>query len=126
MADVRRYRASNAQKRYKRSASSNDYALMATAASSVVIESRGNRYRTGNPEYVLFTFPHWVDFKKGFPKGYIVEKTLETNTYKVNAHKLLTWLHENGHTPYGPKELIRQTTEFERLVSKVDSMFEGV
>lgn len=119
-----RHRATKAQKRYKRSASTKDYEAMAAAAGAVVIDSRGKRYRTGEPEYVLFTFPHWVKFVKGFPKGYIVEKTVETNTYKINAVKLLNWLYKEGKIAYDSKMLVKQTREYELLAGSVNKLFD--
>ena len=97
---------------------------MLVAATAVVIENRGMQYRTGNPEYVLFEFPFWVTFDKTFPKGHIVEKTTLTNTYKINAVKLLNWLHANGHSPYDSKELIKQTKQFEVLDKSIDRLFD--
>lgn len=95
---------------------------MATAASSVVMQNRGMQWRTGNPEYVLITFPYWVKFIATFPKGHIVEKTPESNTYKINAIRLLDWLYDNGHTPYNSSMLVQQTKEFERLEKSVERM----
>jgi hypothetical protein len=120
---VKRVRATNKQKRYTRSAAAKDFAKMAAAASVVVIENRGNQYRTGNPEYVLFSFPFWVKFGNDFPKGHIVSKTLTMNTYKINAVKLLNWLHTNGHSSYDSKMLVQQTRQFELLNASLDRLF---
>ena len=121
---VKRARASNKQKRYKREAREKDFAIMTQAASEVVMQNRGrDQYRTGNPEYVLFEFPHWVVFDSTFPKGHIVEKTVETNTYKINAVKLLDWLYNKGYSAYNSKQLVAQTRVFELLDKAVDRMF---
>jgi hypothetical protein len=120
---VKRARATNKQKRWKRDAKAKDYELMTKAASEVVMQNRGDQYRTGNPEYVLFSFPHWVVFDKTFPKGFIVEKTLETNVYKINAIKLLDWLYKNGHSTYGSRQLLRNTRAFEEIDKRLDRMF---
>lgn len=120
---VARARATNKMKRYKRDANSKDFAAMVVAASEVVIKNRGNQWRTDNPEYVLFRFPHWVKFANGFPKGHIVDKDNETNTYKINAVKLLDWLYNNGHSSYDSKQLVRQTRMYEVLDKSIDRMF---
>lgn len=96
---------------------------MAVIATSVVMQHRGMQYRTEYPEYVLFRFPHWVVFDKTFPKGHIVEKDLETNTYKINAVKLLDWLHANGHSSYDSKQLVKLTRMYEVLDKSIDRMF---
>lgn len=120
---VKRARASNKQKRYKREAREKDYAQMCVAATEVVMQSRGMQYRSDNPEYVLFRFPHWVVFAKTFPKGHIVDKDLETNTYKINAVKLLDWLYNNGHSSYDSKQLVKQTRMYEVLDKSIERMF---
>lgn len=110
-------------KRYKRSASAKDFAKMVAAASAVVIHNRGNQYRSGNPEYVLFRFPFWVKFSKDFPKGHIVVRDATTNTYKINAVKLLNWLHANGHSAYDSSMLVQQTRQFEMMEASIDKLF---
>lgn len=120
---VARAKATKKMRRYKRDANSKDFSIMVTAASEVVIQNRGMQYRTDNPEYVLFRFPHWVEFDKTFPKGHIVAKDNETNTYKINAIRLLDWLYENGHSSYDTKQLVRQTRMYEVLDKGIDRMF---
>ncbi len=124
MTELRRVRATNKQRKATRKANLKDYQIMGTLASSVVMQNRGVQFRTGNPEYVLFEFPFWVVFDKTFPKGRIVSKTRATNTYKVNAIKLLDWLYENKYSLYNSAMLIRQTRAFEELNNKLDRMFE--
>lgn len=121
---VKRVKATKMQKRYKRSANADDFNQMQIAASAVVIANRGDKqYRTGNPEYVLFKFPFWVEFAKDFPKGHIVDKDVSSNTYKINAIKLLNWLHANGYSPYDSKMLVQQTKQFEVLNNSIDKLF---
>lgn len=120
---VQRAKATKKQKRFKRDAQAKDFAIMALAASQVVMLNRGNQYRTDNPEYVLFKFPHWVVFDSTFPKGHIVEKDLETNTYKINAVKLLDWLYNKGYSSYDSKQLVKQTRMYEVLDKSIDRMF---
>lgn len=79
-------------------------------------------WRAGNVSSVLFTFPHWVEFADDFPKGHIVEKTLLTNTYKINAVKLLDWLYKHGHCSYDSKMLVQSTKEFETVVGSIDRL----
>lgn len=109
-------------------ASAKDYAKMVTAASEVVMRNRqGNLTHQGKadgPEYVLIEFPYFIKWSEGFPKGVLVEKSALSNTYKVNAVRLLNWLYENGHSKYNAKQLVQQTTSYERLSSSIDRMFE--
>lgn len=119
----KRARATKAMKRYARTAKPADYAKMVIAASSVVVQNRGKQYRTGNPEYVLFEFPFWVNFAPDFPKGYIVAKTRSTNTYKINAIKLLDWLFENGHSTYNTRILVAAGREFDELDRSIERIF---
>lgn len=121
---MRRVRATKQQKRYKRDASAKDFAKMLVAASAVVMENRGMQYRTGNPEYVLFQFPYWVTFATNFPKGHIVAKSDTTNTYKINAVKLLNWLYNAGHSSYDSKMLVSKTRTFEMLDKSIDRLFD--
>ncbi len=121
---VARLKATKAQKRWKREARAKEYEAMAVAASEIVMQNRGDQYRTGNPEYVLSRFPHWVKFAKTFPKGYIVDKDTETNTYKINATKLLDWLYENGHNSYNASMLVQQTKHYEVIAKAIDRMFD--
>lgn len=97
---------------------------MLAAASKVVMENRGIQWRTGNPEYVLMEFPYFAKFPEDFPKRIIVSKTLTTNVYRVNAVRLLDWLHANGHSPYDAAGLVAQTRQFEILTKSIDRMFE--
>ena len=120
---VTRVRATNKQKRYSRNASPSTYAKMTAAATAVVLANRGMQYRTDNPEYVLFSFPFWVTFAKGFPKGHVVDKTLLLNVHKINAVKLLNWLHEQGHCSYNSKQLVAGTKQFEVLDKSIDKLF---
>lgn len=111
-------------KKGKRKASKATYAAMLAAATPVVMANRGIQYRSGEPEYVLFEFPYFVKFAPTFPKGIIVERTPATNVYKVNAVKLLNWLHANGHSPYDAATLVKETKQFEYLTKGIDRMFD--
>lgn len=117
---LRRVRATNKQRRHSRAAKQSDYDKMAAAATAVVMNNRGIQYRSGNPEYVLFKFPFWVTFENDFPKGYIVEKTLSTNTYKINAVKLLNWLHARGYCSYDVRKFTEATRHYERMANKIE------
>lgn len=121
---IARTKATKAQKRKTRKASKAVYEKMQTEASAVVMRNRGMQYRSGNPEYVLFEFPHWIKFSRGFPKGFIVSKTVLTNVYKINAVRLLDWLHTNGYSAYNASSLVQQTKQFEYLDKSIERMFE--
>ena len=109
-------------KRGKRSASSADYERMVVAASQVVMAIRTARpNRVAAP--VFFRFPYWVKFRKGFPQRQLVSKEGMNNLYKINAVKLLDWLHSQGHSPYNSSMLVAQTKQFERLEADIDRMF---
>lgn len=100
-----------------------DYELLLAAASSVVINNR-QKYRSGSPEYILVRFAHWVSFPESFPKGYVVEKGAKTNTYKINARKLIDYMHSIGKSPYTASQLAIETVAFEKLKNSVEQMFE--
>jgi hypothetical protein len=119
-----RIRATKKQKANKRPAGKGAFDKMRIAASEIVMRNRGRQYRDGGIETVLFEFPFWCKFDKTFPKGVVVEKTLETNVRKINAVKLLNWLYDNGHSPYNVSMLVKQTTRFEMLENSVDKMFD--
>jgi len=123
MAAVRRVKATKAQKRKTRKASKAIYEQMRLAATEVVMRNRGMEYRTGEPVAVLMEFPFWVKFTRNFPKGHIVEKTLNTNVHKVNAVKLLDWLHANGYSPYNASKLVQETKRFEYIDKSIERMF---
>ena len=125
MAGLVRTRATKAQKRYTKPAGKAAFAKMTVAASEVVIRNRGMQYRSGNPEYVLFELPHWCVFSEDFPKGVIVERTSLANTHKINAVRLLDWLHKYGHSAYDSRMLVKQTRQFEMLSNSIDKMIEG-
>ncbi len=97
---------------------------MLADATKVVMENRGIQYRSGNPEYVLMEFPYWAKFPESFPKRIIASKTLTTNVYRVNAVRLLDWLHANGYSPYDAAGLVAQTKQFEILTKSIDRMFD--
>jgi hypothetical protein len=119
-----RAKATKKMRRFKRDANAKDFALMVVAASEIVMQNRGReQYRSDNPEYILAEFPHWVTFDKTFPKGQIVAKTVETNTYKINAIRLLDWLYKNGFSSYDSKQLVKQTRMFEVLDKSISRMF---
>jgi hypothetical protein len=101
-----------------------DYQKMVVAASEVVMRNRGNQWRTRSPEYVLMEFPYFIKFREGFPKGPLVEKSPTTNTYKINAVRLLDWLYASGFSTYDTKMLVKQTSTYERFEARIDSMFE--
>jgi len=100
---------------------------MVLAASQVVMRSRlgtlSNQSKSGEDEYVLIEFSNAATFKKGFPKGYIVERTSTTNVHKIHAVRLLDWLHENGYSAYTAKQLVQQTKDYERLEASIERMF---
>ena len=98
---------------------------MLAAASQVVVNNRGMQYRTGNPEYVLFSFPLDVKFAKSFPKGFRVEQTAERVVHKINAVKLLDWLYNTGRSKYDSKMLVKNTRAFEVLTNSIDRIFQG-
>ena len=104
-----------------------DYRRMAVAASEVVVRTRngsyGNRGRSGQDEFVLVDFPASVKFAPGFPRGVIVERNSTTNAHKINAVKLLDWLHERGYSSYSAKQLVQQTKDYERLEASIEKMF---
>lgn len=108
-------------------ASGKDYQRMVVAASEVVMRNRNGSLekqgRSGNPEYVLIEFPYFVKFRAGFPKGVLLEKKPSTNVYKINAVRLLDWLHKNGYSTYSATELVQRTKDYERLESSIDRMF---
>lgn len=120
---VKRAKATNKQRKRTKPATVKDYAKMVVAASSVVVQNRGYEFRTGNPEYVLFEFPFWVTFTRKFPKGHIVSRTQATNTYKINAVKLLDWLYDNGYSPHNVRMLLASTRSFEEIDKKLDRLF---
>jgi hypothetical protein len=80
--------------------------------------------KSGETEYVLVEFPNTATFTRGFPKGYVVERRSTTNVHKINAVKLLDWLHENGYSSYSARQLVQQTTDYERLESSIHRMFD--
>lgn len=110
-------------KKGMRKASKKTYALMLAAATKLVMENRG-RPADGGPEYVLMEFPYFAKFPVGFPKRIVDSKTAMTTVHRVNAIKLLNWLHENGHSPYNAATLVAQTKQFEVLTKGIDKMFE--
>jgi hypothetical protein len=120
----RRVKATRAQKKATRKASKAIYEQMRLAATEVVMRNRGMEYRSGEPVSVLMEFPFWVTFTRGFPKGHIVAKTLSTNVHKVNAVKLLNWLHENGYSTYNASKLVQETKQYEYLNNEVERLFE--
>lgn len=109
-------------------AKAKDYARMLVAASEVVMRNRNGSLamqgRSEGPEYILIEFPYFVKWSAGFPKGVLVEKTASTNTYKINAVRLLDWLYNNGHSKYNAKQLVQQTKDYERLDASIDRMFD--
>jgi len=111
----------------RKKASSKDYQALVTAASEVVLRTRNasysNRNKSGQEEFVLVEFSNTASFSRGFPKGYVVERGSTTNVHKINAVKLLDWLHENGYSAYGARQLVQQTTDFERLEASIERMF---
>ena len=109
-------------------AKARQYASMLVAASEVVVRNRNASLamqgKSEGPEYVLMDFPYFVKFERGFPKGILVERTETTNTYKINAVRLLNWLYSNGHSTYDAKQLVQQTKDYEVLESRINRMFE--
>lgn len=120
----RRVKATKAQKRATRKANKAVYERMCVAATEVVMRNRGEEYRNGEPVAVLMEFPFWVKFTRGFPKGQVVSKTLATNTHKVNAVKLLNWLHANGYSRYNAASLVSETKQYEYLDKSIERMFD--
>jgi hypothetical protein len=80
--------------------------------------------KSGEPEFVMVEFPSDAVFSRGFPKGYVVERTLTTNVRKINAVRLLDWLYENGYSTYTAKQLVQQTKNYERLEASITRMFD--
>jgi hypothetical protein len=101
---------------------------MVVAASEVVMRNRNSSLamqgRSDGPEYVLIDFPYFVKFREGFPKGHLVEKTVRSNTYKINAVRLLNWLYNNGYSRYNARELVAQTKFYERLEASIGREFD--
>ena len=122
-ATGKRLKATKAQKLATSAALQEHYDKMAAAASEVVLHNRGKPYREGKIAHVLFVFPHWVKFGDGFPRGVIVGKTLITNTYKINAVKLLDWLYKAGKCKYNASLLVKETTRLEVMLRKIERLF---
>lgn len=110
-------------------ARSKDYARLVAAASEVVLRTRNasiaKQGQSGMVEYVLVEFPYFVKFQEGFPPRTLVEKTATTNVYKINAVKLLDWLHEKGYSANSAKQLVQRTKDFERIESAIDRLFDN-
>ena len=110
-----------------RKARKKDYQLLVAAASEVVVKSRRgslhDQSRSGENEYVLVELPYFVKFQRGFPKGRLVEKTKTSNLYRINAVRLLNWLHSKGHCQYDAKQLVARTTQYEVLDKAIERMF---
>lgn len=124
MEGLKRTKATKAQKRHCKPVGKAAFKKMATAASEIVMRNRGRQYRDGEVEYVLLEHPHWCEFADDFPKGFIQDRTPLYNTRKINAIKLLDWLHKHGHTPYNSATLVKQTKAYEYLAKGIDRMFE--
>lgn len=88
------------------------------------IGNKWDQSTSGQPEYVVVEFPYFVKFQPGFPKGTLAEKTSTTNIYKINAVRLLDWLHANGYSNYSATELVQRTKDYERLDGTIERMFE--
>jgi hypothetical protein len=105
-----------------------DYLKLVAAASEVVINSRrGSLYdqsRSGENEYVLVEFPYFVKFQSGFPKGQIIEKTKTSNVHRINAVRLLDWLHEQGYSKHSATQLVQRTKGYDSLYRSIERMFE--
>ena len=121
---MNRTRATKAQKKATKPAGKAVFEKMKQAAMSVVMHNRGRQYRTGNPEYVLMEVPHWCVFKNGFPNRVLMSKQGLTNTYKVNAVKLLDWLYEQGHSEHNSASLVKMTKQFEYFEKSIDRLIE--
>jgi len=111
-----------------RKARKSDYKKLVAAATAVVMNSRSgtlhNQSESGENEYVEVAFPYFVKFQKGFPKGYLIEKTLTSNVYQINAVRLLNWLHEKGYSKYSPKEVVAYTREYESIEKRIERMLD--
>lgn len=123
-----RTKPTKAMRKATKRASAKDYQRMVTAASAVVMRTRSgtlsNQGRSGQPEYVVVELPYFVKFQEGFPARTLVEKTATTNVYRINAVRLLDWLHEKGYSTYSAKQLVLQTKDYERLEASIDRMFD--
>lgn len=105
-----------------------DYLRLVAAASEVVMNSRsGSIYaqsKSGANEYVEVEFPYFIKFQRGFPKGTLIEKTKTSNIYRINAVRLLDWLHSNGYSKYTATQIVMRTRGYEQLERSVDKMFD--
>jgi hypothetical protein len=109
-------------------AKASDYQKLVVAASEVVVRTRRGSLQTkdfsGEPDYIVVEFPYFIKFQKGFPTGKPVERGVSTNTYHINAIKLLDWLHQKGYSTYSAKQLVQRTKDYERLDASIDRMFD--
>ena len=109
-----RYKASREARAKTKKATKKDYKQLVTLAMAAVLNKQWR---------VLITFPYFITFSKGWPRGTVTERTATTNTYKVNTRLLLDWLYEKGYSKYNTTMLVMAAYQVERHMSKMDRMF---
>lgn len=72
---------------------------------------------------VIIAFPYVMKFPSGFPKGILERKEGANNIHRIKARKLLTWLHEQGHTVITVEALKRQRAEFTKVENSFDKIW---
>jgi len=67
---------------------------------------------------IIVAFSYVTKFPKDFPRGILERKEGANNIHRIKARKLLTWLHEQGHTFVTVDALRRQRAEFSKVERK--------
>lgn len=120
-----RTRPTNKMLKATRKANAEDYAQLAAVAADEVLRTRvGNFTNSGRCGTILASFPYFVKFTPGFPKGVHVRREGLFDIRKINVVRLLDWLYRNGHSAYNGEMLLKRTWHFDRLEDKVEGMFE--
>lgn len=71
---------------------------------------------------VIVSFAYVAKFPKDFPRGILEQKIDDKNIFRIKARKLLTWLHNNGHTLITVDALKRQRAAFSMFENKIGGM----
>jgi hypothetical protein len=113
---VRHGKPSNAYLATLRKSKKSDYDLLVKACIEALVSGEND---------VIICFSYTMKFPAGFPKGVLESKVDDKNIHRIKARKLLTWLHENGHTEATVEMVKLQRAAFTKFENKLDELLDA-
>jgi hypothetical protein len=111
---MKRNKPSNEERNKKQDATKETYDILTKMAINAVINKQN---------YVIIIFSYFVKFHEDWPKGFLMRRRGLDDVYKVNVHRLLNFLYNQGYSKQSYKDVVTENFRTEMYISKLVSGF---